>query len=342
MWAQLSQWRNTDTGPVPESPREPALVLAEVVGLLRSGASPAAAWAAAGIEEVDHRGMPGARRGTGTQLGTEEQGGDPVWDAVRAACALAHSAGAPLADVLEVVGEHVQIEREARAAREAAIAGPRLSATVLQWLPAMGLGLGALIDTRALTVLLVTPLGWVLMVVAGTLMWGGRRWMRSLVDAAERASGGSDVGGEARDALPIPLILALMDAALASGLDVRGAVAAVGVAMGGPEGGALEHVASALALGDTWRRAWSDCPESLQVLERALRSAWTAGTAPRALLRATSQSVRLETRLASEKAVGELGVRMALPLTFCLLPAFGLVGLVPMLVAVASSTSLSW
>jgi tight adherence protein B len=318
-------------GSTRDTPVEPALILAEAVGLLRSGAAPATAWAAVGIRDVDHRGVPVL------------VDADPAWDAVRAACSLAHTAGSGLADVLEVVADHIQLEREARAARESAIAGPRLSATVLQWLPAMGLGLGALIDVHALKVLFVTALGWVLLTSAGVLVWAGRWWMGWLVRGAEEASQVVSTGpGGVRDRLPVTLLLTLVDAALASGLDVRGAVAVVGEAIGRAEGHALEHVSSALALGEPWAGAWSGCPAPLLILERALRSAWTAGTSPRALLRATSSSLRLEARLAAEKAVGELGVRMALPLTLCMLPAFALVGLVPMLVAVASSTSISW
>lgn len=309
---------------VAPEPDPPLLLLAEAVGLLRSGASPDVAWRAAGFTHVDAVGAP------------VPDNDHPAWDAVRAAARLAHSAGAPLADVLDVVAQHERARSEAEAARQAAIAGPQLSGTVLSWLPAAGLGLGVLVDTRAIHILFFTALGWLLLIMAGALAMTGRGWMKHLVAQARHASRDAEPGE-----LPVTLVLSLMDAAVAAGLDVRGALAAVGHAVEGPQGADLTHAASMLALGHTWSDSWADAPEGLAPVERALRPAWQAGTAPRATLTAAGHVLTLQRRIAADKAVGELGVRMALPLTLCLLPAFALVGLVPMLVAVASNASIS-
>lgn len=301
---------------------EPLLAIADVVGLLRAGSSPADAWMEAGASVIEPDGAP--------VLGER----DAITNAIRAACRLAHHSGAPLADVLDVVALHARGEREAQAARDAAIAGPRLSSIVLSWLPGVGLGLAVLVDTRAWHVLVATPLGWGLLLTAGLLSWAGRTWMLALVRDAARA--GSDAEPSAGE-IPGTLMVALMDAAIAAGLDIRSAIAAVGAAVNSDDGGALDHVASRLALGDSWESAWEGAPERLSPLQRSLRTAWKSGTAPRAMLAATAHGLALQSRVAADKAVGELSVRMSLPLALCQLPAFALVGVIPMVVAVASS-----
>src|SRR5690606_23620613 len=112
--------------------------LAEAAALLRSGASPEAAWRAVGCEGIDPDGAP---RGLGDGL---------VAVAARAAARLAHRTGAPLAPVLDDVRVFAVAAAEANAAREAALAGPRMSARVLTWLPGAGVALGAIVDTGVL------------------------------------------------------------------------------------------------------------------------------------------------------------------------------------------------
>jgi len=329
--------------------------VAEAVGLLRSGATPAATWEAVGVGPVDQSGVP-----SGLDDSEASQ-------AVRAACVLAHTAGAPLAEVLDAVSEHLQRDLEAHAGRQAAMAGPTMSAAVLSWLPLAGLGLGALIDARALEVVAATPLGWTLVTLAGALTWAGRRWMSRMVAEAKRAGDEppevehvraehrlagprrAEPGGRAPHSnagppprpVPVVLMLALIEAAISAGLEVRGALAAVGQACGGVRGTALVRVADALAVGVPWEAAWERTPTALAPIERALRSAWTAGMAPRSMVRAQAQVLAMAQRMAAERAVGELGVRMSLPLTLCLLPAFALVGVVPMVVAVASNAGVA-
>ncbi|WP_286214198.1 hypothetical protein [Demequina sediminis] len=67
---------------------------------------------------------------------------------------------------------------------------------------------------------------------------------------------------------------------------------------------------------------------------RALAPAIDAGASPAASLEAVSVSAARRVRTDAAIAAGEMGVRVALPLTLCLLPAFLAVGLAPLLVAV--------
>jgi tight adherence protein B len=155
---------------------DPPIVIAGVVGLLSSGMSPRAAWAAVGISSVADDGTP-----------------ELPWSgrsarAVEAACRMSHSTGAPLASVLAHMSDYVAQSIEADARREAAAAGPRLSARVLTALPAVGLGLGAAVDARVVGIVATTPLGWTLVAAAFGMTMLGRAWMRRMMRTAENAS----------------------------------------------------------------------------------------------------------------------------------------------------------
>jgi len=151
---------------------DPTIVLAGVVGMLKAGLSAQAAWGSVGVTHIADDGTPQLPwRGSGAAV-------------VQAACRLSHQTGAPLAAVLETVGTHVASVVEADARREAAIAGPRLSARVLSLLPVVGLGLGALVDPAVLSVVALTPIGWVLLAAGGTMTWLGRAWMARMTTRA--------------------------------------------------------------------------------------------------------------------------------------------------------------
>jgi tight adherence protein B len=295
----------------------------EAIGLLRSGASPAEAWWEAFGVGVEADGapafsLPGAAK-------SEEDVVEVL--ALRAAGRLACRAGAPLADVLERIEEAERGRRRTEAAREAALAGPRASATVLMWLPAVGWVFAVALDPRAARILLASPLGWTLLAIGGALWMGGRAWLKRLVSRAEAAG---------LDAAPAAFPLALAEAAVGAGLDVRAAMEEVGVALGGESGEGLVRASARLAAGDTWTRAWAESPVALEPLERALRSSWLRGASPAPTLSATREAIIELGRLDAEKAAARLSVSATLPLTLCLLPAFVVVGVLPLVVAMAS------
>lgn len=279
---------------------------AAVVGLLRAGLSPRDAFVAVGWGEP---GEDGAPPGAGPEYAV--------------AARLAHATGTPLAPILEACAEAARDDAEAALARDAALAGPRLSARVLAWLPVLGLALAVLVDTRVLSVI-ASPIGVVLLGVAGLLTIAGRRWMRRLVTraAAEREHVG--------------LCIHAVRAAMLAGADVASALAAVALASG-PEpplarsAERMRGVAVALSRGDEWEVAWEG--DGLRVLERALRLPWERGAHAAPILAAAASAEALSRRRATQIAASELAVRLTLPLALCLLPAFVVAGIVPLLVA---------
>ncbi len=129
---------------------------------------------------------------------------------------------------------------------------------------------------------------------------------------------------------------ALMGAAVRSGLDVRGALDHVGRACGG-DAEPLCSVAAALGIGVTWDEAWLAAPDRFEGLARALAPAWHRGASPVESLAAWGEALLDRAGAAGESAAAALGVRIALPLALCLMPAFILTGIVPLLIALVGS-----
>jgi len=277
---------------------------AAVAGMLRAGLSPRDAFVAVGWGEP---GPDGAPPGAAASFAV--------------AARLAHASGAALAPILDACSQAAREEAEAAIARETALAGPRLSARVLAWLPLVGLGLAVLVDSGVLAVL-ITPLGMGLVAVAGALTLAGRWWMRRLV---ARASPAAD---------QTMLALHAVRAAMAAGADVASALAAVSVALE-PDAPALAQAMRSAALALSEGAAWDDCwgDETAEPLRRALRLPWERGAHAGPLLAAVADGVSIRRRRAAQVAAGELAVRLTLPLAMCLLPAFVLVGIVPLLVS---------
>ena len=95
---------------------------------------------------------------------------------VAAAAHLAESTGAPLADVLDRLDAHLRAVDRARGTAAAQAAGARASAGLLAAMPLGGVGLGFLVDTDPLHVLLHTPLGAGCLVGAVGLQLAGLAW----------------------------------------------------------------------------------------------------------------------------------------------------------------------
>jgi len=134
--------------------------------------------------------------------------------------------------------------------------------------------------------------------------------------------------------LDVVLLLDLVDVALTTGASVPRALSAVGAAVGGDAGDSLARAGASLLLGASWRSAWA----GTQVADVAdvLEASWSTGSAPGPALRGRADQLRRERRVRARTAAGRLGVQLVLPLGLCFLPAFVLLGLVPMLLSLAT------
>lgn len=159
---------------------------------------------------------------------------------------------------------------------------------------------------------------------AGVWFWLARLEPGSVVRAREQA------------VAAVPLAAELLAAALASGSSPERAAQAVGRAVGPPLGKALLSAAVSLRLGAEPAVAWEPLRRDPQLrpLGRALAGAGDRGTSPVPALERVAHDARDTLRWAAEARARSLGARAAAPLGLCFLPAFVLVGVVPLVVTV--------
>ena len=136
--------------------------------------------------------------------------------------------------------------------------------------------------------------------------------------------------------VPIGVVLELVVSVLQTGASIPRALIAVGIALPGREGSLLKRAGRQLELGAPWANAWRDSGQELELLCEGLRQAWEAGTSPTASLRTAGETARRKQMESSRLAAARLAVRLVLPLGLCLLPAFILIGLVPVLMSLGS------
>ncbi|MFF3066214.1 type II secretion system F family protein [Oerskovia sp. NPDC057915] len=134
-------------------------------------------------------------------------------------------------------------------------------------------------------------------------------------------------------AVEIGVLLELLGAAVRAGTSVPRALEAVGQVIGGPDGAALHRAGAAVVLGAGWAEAWAGAPPRLAVVQAALGLAWEQGAAPGEALRAAGEQLRSDQQAAARQAAARLAVHLVLPLGVCFLPAFVLVGLLPVLLS---------
>ena len=146
---------------------------------------------------------------------------------------------------------------------------------------------------------------------------------------AQARTGGVEVDVDAA------LLLELVAAAFAAGAPVPRALSTVADALPGPVGDALRRAAGALALGSGWAEAWAGAPPAARAVGDALEATATTGASPVPLLHAAAGAARRRRRAAGRAAAGRVGVWLVLPLGLCFLPAFLLLGVVPVVLSIA-------
>ena len=140
----------------------------------------------------------------------------------------------------------------------------------------------------------------------------------------------------------LPHVVSLLGAALRSGTPPGAAVAAVCAALPGAAADRLAPVSARLALGVEPGAVWqslADDPE-LAPLGRAMARAQATGTPVVRTVERLADELAASARAAVEDRARAVGVRAALPLGLCLLPAFVLVGIVPLVAGMLGTLGL--
>lgn len=130
----------------------------------------------------------------------------------------------------------------------------------------------------------------------------------------------------------LPLVVDLMSACLAVGLAPSAALRRVAAALEGPATAELDGVLARLDFGVDPATAWRDLgshPE-LGALGRCVARSVESGASVAEAMSRLADDLRRDARARVEERARSVGVRAAVPLGVCLLPAFLLVGVVPL------------
>lgn len=303
---------------------EVAAVTQRLAVLLAAGVSPASAWtyllpsdaaeAAAAARSTDRVVRAAANTGAAggnladavaAEARTQPAAERRAWLALAAAWAVATEAGAPLAGSLRELAASFrqlgQLERDVGVA----LAGPAATARIVLGLPVVGLAFGALMGFDSLHALFATLPGLLCLVVGTLLIAAGARWNAGLVRRAQ-----------ATDAAP--------------GLELD--LTAIAMAGGASVVRARDLVATTLA------RYRLEATGAAETVAAVLDLATRAGVPAAELLRSEAEQLRRAARSDGQRKAETLAVRLMLPLGLCVLPAFMLVGVAPLLLGVLAST----
>lgn len=129
------------------------------------------------------------------------------------------------------------------------------------------------------------------------------------------------------------MVIDLAGALISSGAAIPVALESLGQCLPpGPEAQEVATAGKALLLGASWEEAWGTEPR-LSRLSTALEPAWHDGAPPVVLLQRAAGAVRARRMKDAQEAAGRLSVRLVLPLGLCFLPAFFLIGVVPIVIS---------
>jgi Flp pilus assembly protein TadB len=188
---------------------------------------------------------------------------------------------------------------------------------------------------------------WVLLAgVAATVFLGGvpglaaapvaaaATWL--VIERAEPAQLRRDRDQARRD---LPHVVGLLADALRSGQPPVDALAVVAAALPGPAAARLAVVVPRLRLGVDPMQVWADlaADPALGPLGRALARAHRTGAPVVPAVERLADELARSARAEVEERARAVGVKAAVPLGLCLLPAFVLVGIVPVVAALLST-----
>jgi Flp pilus assembly protein TadB len=178
-----------------------------------------------------------------------------------------------------------------------------------------------LLSGAAVAVLLGGALGLAAAPVAGAVTW-------TVIERAEPAHVRRDRDRARRD---LPHLVGLLSDALRSGQPPQEAMAVVGQALPGPAADRLSAAVARLRLGVDPTAVWAElaADPALGPLGRALARAHRTGASVVPAVDRLAGELARSARAEVEDQARAVGVKAAVPLGLCLLPAFVLIGIVP-------------
>jgi tight adherence protein B len=227
-----------------------------------------------------------------------------AWHGLAAAWFVATESGAPLAQCLRDLASSFRALGQTHRDVQVALAGPAATARMVMALPVIGVLFGLGLGFNTLQTLFGTVPGLVCLGIGTLLMVLGAVWNRRMIHRATPT-----------DATP-GLIIDLTAIAMAGGGSVDRARAVVAEA----------------------RSRYGIADAHAQAVESVIDLSNRAGVPAVELLRSEAERARREARTDGQHAAASLAIRLMVPLGVCVLPAFMLLGVAPLLLAIISST----
>jgi tight adherence protein B len=228
---------------------------------------------------------------------------DVPWRSTAAAWTVATEAGAPLAPTLREFARSLRSLAAVERDIETAMAGPRATTKLVMVLPVVALLFGMVLGFNPIGVLVSTAPGLVCLAAGLALMGAAWGWNRRLLRAARP---GAPTGG------------------------LRCELVAVAVS----GGGALEK--SIAFVDATMTRL--DLEDTDVAVDEVIALSVRAGVPAAELLRSEAEESRRAAAAEAQRKAEVLAVRLMLPLGVCILPAFMLLGVAPLVISVITST----
>ncbi len=301
-----------------------ASIVHRLAVLLAAGVAPAAGWgylaedSEAGVLSMVAADAASGRPITGSivsVIGQVPVATEQAWRGLAAAWQVATEAGASLAPSLRQFASSLRDLAQTERDISIALAGPVATARLVMALPVIGVLFGLALGFDTLHTLFATGPGWLCLVLGISLMLVARAWNRRLVSRARPGSSSPGLG------------LDLMAIAVSGGGSIARATFAV-------------------------ERAWQDCGlgtdleaglagkagSGSEAIESVLSLSRRAGVPAAELLRSEAEELRRAARASGQRAAATLAVTLMLPLGLCILPAFMLLGVTPLLITIVSST----
>lgn len=139
-----------------------------------------------------------------------------------------------------------------------------------------------------------------------------------------------------------PVIAELLAAIMEAGAPIRDGVGAVASAVPEPAHSELLSVHRLMEMGAPADQAWGACNSALAPIAQALRRSEESGAAVGRVLSATALDMRRNVRAEVESSARAAGVRVVAPLALCFLPAYLLIGVVPVIASLAAELTIGW
>lgn len=281
--------------------------------MMAAGVAPNSAWVYLAEEAPPE--VADAVRHVSTEIGAGRSVGDALaevaassllrdrtsWRALAAAWLVASEAGAPLASTLAEFASTMRglahTERELRTA----LAAPSATARLVMVLPVVGILFGLALGFNVFVILFTTVPGFVCVVLGLVLMLAARMWTVRLVR-----------GATPKDSTP-GLSFDLMAIAVSGGSTTERAREIVAV---------VAERCELTASVDT------------DAVEGVLRLSRRAGVPAGVLLRSEAAESRRRAEAEAKRKTETLSVALMLPLGLCVLPAFMVLGVAPLVIAV--------